>query len=92
MALSIGAIGALSPIASSNRLIKSKRRQQILKYTAVFFTAFWEYIMIFWIQDFGLMCCGATTVVLQALQLVVGYILNLFKNINIGRRLNHENL
>lgn len=92
MVLSIGAIGALSPIASINRPIRSKRKQRTLKFTAVLFTVFWTYILLFKIQDPGVISCGITTIMLQALQLIASYIFNLFKDINIGRRLRHENL
>ncbi|MGE5632233.1 MAG: accessory gene regulator ArgB-like protein [Caulobacteraceae bacterium] len=72
--LSIALIWAFSPVASANRPIKNRRKQLILKYTAVISTIFWSCILLFQIQNAGFMSCGITTITLQAFQLVVGYI------------------
>lgn len=92
LALSIGVIGVISPIASFNRPIKSKRKLWKLKFTAVLFTVFWAYVLLFHIQEPAIISCGIITIVLQASQLIVVYTFNLINNINIGRRIGNENL
>jgi hypothetical protein len=84
--ISIVVIGLLSPIPSINRPIKSIGKQRILKLTAVLFTVIWAYIVLFKIQDPGFIACGITTIVLQASQLIVSYVINRFKYIYILKR------
>lgn len=89
LVLSIGSIGALSPITSVNRPIRSKRKQQELKATAVTLTVFWSYILLFKTQSPALMGCGIVTIVLQALQLIISRIFGLVHHIDSGRKLSN---
>ena len=80
LAFSTMTIGIFSPITNANRPIKNKKRRQVFKYVAVLFTAIWSYILLFHINDYGLVSYGIITVMLQAVQLVVSHILRAFKN------------
>ncbi|HYF75304.1 MAG TPA: accessory gene regulator B family protein [Candidatus Nitrosocosmicus sp.] len=79
--LSAGVIGVISPITSSNRPIKSKRKRRRLKFTAVLFTMFWVYVILFELQDPSIIKCGVITIALQASQLTIGYALDSARNI-----------
>lgn len=83
---SAAVIGALSPLPSANRPIRSRERYRRLKLGAVLLTILWSYALIFHVEDYGVMSCGIATIVLQAAQLAVGY-MPLFHKNNVEKRL-----
>lgn len=59
-----------SPYPNPNRPIKSKKRRQVLKILAIFFTIFWIIALLFFTNDISYLNCGIFTILLQSLQLL----------------------
>jgi len=82
---STAVIGVLSPLPSANRPIRSRNRYRRLKLDAVLLTLLWSYVLLFHVEDYRAMSCGIATIVLQAAQLVAGYLPLFYKNSVEGR-------
>ena len=67
--ISLALITVYSPFPNPKRPIKNKKRRCRLKVISIFFSILIA-LMLFSINDDKLFCCGATTMLLQSLQLI----------------------